>query len=188
MKRGRAYCFGQRPAYQSSSAKFLRLSKAYLTPPPPGGFNGIGAPSSATASVGTMTAVHVQNRPTIRINTLNARFIGFFLLVRVPWERKPSCARNYTGHVKGYYNTRPERTIPAQALLPLSSLRNRSLPYYFQWDIRLAPGMNRDRNGIRRTDSDCLRMRQIKGNRRKVSDWIAVEAMAAGIANRQRAV
>lgn len=43
-----------------------------------GGCPGVGAPSSATATVGTVSAVYVQNNPTIRIKTLNARFMGSF--------------------------------------------------------------------------------------------------------------
>jgi len=58
----------------------------YLTP---GGRNGIGAPSSATAIVGTITAVYVQNRPTIRINILNARFMGSFSLCGSPGSGNP---------------------------------------------------------------------------------------------------
>ena len=69
-----------------------------------GGHPGQGAPSSATATVGTITAVYVQNRPTIRINTLNARFMGSFSFLRVPWERKPLRARNYKGAVKVFDN------------------------------------------------------------------------------------
>ena len=56
--------------------------------------------SSARAIVGVTNAAQVQKNPTTTTKVLNARFIVFILLVRIPWERKPLLATNYKAHVK----------------------------------------------------------------------------------------
>ena len=56
-------------------------------PPESGGQYGGGAPSNEKA--GTVNAVYVQSRPTIRNNILIARFMEYSPCFRVPWERKP---------------------------------------------------------------------------------------------------
>ena len=122
----------------------------------------MGAPSSATATVGTVSAVYVQNRPTIRINTLNARFMGSFSFVRVPWERKPLCARNYTARVKTCDIRRALWVqLVATASVP-DGLYKSATTLYSSLRYDLLTAKKKAAAPFGKRDSECLKMRQIR--------------------------
>jgi len=120
-----------------------------------GGHPGLGAPSSATAT----TAVHVQNRPTIRIKTLNARFMGSFSLFGSPGSGNPLVV----GIIRGLSRALTSRASCRSSRRDARSRNHFSLVdivSYFSMAYRLGLPGSGFRCPAGRRDTDCLRMRQ----------------------------